>query len=49
MQIYLGLNGKPFGLQAKLAFFLYDCKVKLKRTIGRKGIKKLINRIKGIP
>jgi len=49
MQIYLGLNGKPFGLQAKFAFFLYDCKVKLKRTIGRKGIKKLINRIKGIP
>ncbi len=48
MQIYLGLNGKQFGRQAKLAFFLYDCKVKLKRTIGRKGIKKLIKRIKGI-
>lgn len=47
MQIYLGLNGKQFGRQAKLAFFLYDCKVKLKRTIGRKGIKKLIKRIKG--
>jgi len=48
MQIYLGLNGKQFGRQARLAFFLYDCKVKLKRTIGRKGIKKLIKRIKGI-
>lgn len=48
MQIYLGLNGKKFGLQARLAFFLYDSKVKLKRTIGRKGIKKLIKRIKGI-
>jgi hypothetical protein len=47
MQIYLGLNGKQFGRQAKLAFFLYDYKVKLKRTIGRKGIKKLIKRIKG--
>jgi len=48
MQIYLGLNGKPFGRRARLAFFLYDCKVNLKRTIGRKGIKKLIMRIKGI-
>jgi hypothetical protein len=48
MQIYLGLNGQQFDRQAKLAFFLYDCKVKLKRTIGRKGIKKLIKHIKGI-
>lgn len=47
MQIYLGLNGKQFDRSAKMAFLAYDCKVKLKRTIGRKGINKLIKRIKG--
>ncbi len=47
MQIYLGLSGRQFTMSIKLRFYLYDIKVKLKRTIGRKGIKKLINRFKG--
>ena len=47
MQIYLGLSGKQFTWQNRLQFQLYDFKVGLKRTIGRKGIKRLIKRIKG--
>lgn len=47
MQIYLGLNGKQYDYKAKYAFFLYDCKVKLKRTVGRKGLKKLLKRMNG--
>jgi hypothetical protein len=48
MQIYLGLSGRKFNLHAKYKFYLYDLKVKLKRTIGRKGIKRLIKRLKSI-
>ena len=48
MQMYLALSGRQFNLPIKLRFCLYDGKVKLKRTIGRKGIKKLIKRVKGI-
>lgn len=47
MQIYLGLSGTQFTWQHRLQFQLYDFKVSLKRTIGRKGIKRLIKRIKG--
>lgn len=47
MQIYLGLSGKQFTWQNRLQFQLYDFKVSLKRTIGRKGIKRLLQRIKG--
>lgn len=47
MQIYLGLSGRQFNLQTQFRFFLYDFKVKLKRTIGRKGMKKLMKRLKG--
>ena len=47
MQIYLALSGRQFTLQNRLQFKLYDFKVWLKRTIGRKGINKLIKRIKG--
>lgn len=46
MQIYLGLSGMQFTWQNRLQFLLYDLKVSLKRTIGRKGIKRLIKRIK---
>lgn len=46
MQIYLGLSGRKFTWQYKCQFYLYDFKVKLKRTIGRRGIKKLIKRLK---
>lgn len=48
MQMYLALSGRQLNLPVKLKFWLYDGKVKLKRTIGRKGIKKLMKRIKGI-
>jgi hypothetical protein len=48
MQIYLNLNGRKFNIQIRSKFHLYDLKVKLKRTIGRKGIKRLIKRLKGI-
>lgn len=47
MQIYLGLSGMQFTWQHRLQFWLYDFKVSLKRTIGRKGIKRLIKRFKG--
>ncbi len=47
MQIYLALSGRQFTWQNRLQFKLYDFKVWLKRTIGRKGINKLIKRIKG--
>jgi len=47
MQIYLGLSGLQFTWQHRLQFQLYDLKVSLKRTIGRKGIKRLMKRIKG--
>ncbi len=47
MQIYLGLTGNQFTWQYRLQFQLYDFKVWLKRTIGRKGMKKLAQRFKG--
>lgn len=47
MQIYLGLSGRQFTWQNHLRFQRYDFKVSLKRIIGRKGIKRLIKRLKG--
>lgn len=47
MQIYLGLSGRKFTWQNRLQFWIYDFKVSLKRTIGRKGIKRLIRCLKG--
>jgi hypothetical protein len=47
MQIYLGFSGRQFTWQNRLHFQLYDIKVSLKRIIGRKGIKRLIKRLKG--
>jgi hypothetical protein len=46
MQIYLGFSGRQFTWQNRLQFQLYDIKVSLKRIIGRKGIKRLIKRLK---
>ena len=48
MQIYLALTGRKFEWQYRLPFYLYDFKVGLKRTIGRKGIKRLFKRIKSL-
>lgn len=47
MQIYLGLSGRKLNVAITLRFWLYDFKVKLKRTIGRKGMKKMMKRFKG--
>ncbi len=44
---YLGLTGRKFTLRYKIPFYLYDIKIGLKRTIGRKGIKRLVKWIKG--
>jgi serine/threonine protein kinase len=41
MGLYLANIGKKFSLRYQLSFHLYDVKVSLKRTVGRKGIKKL--------
>ena len=47
MAYYFAGIGSQFNWRDKLSFYLYDIKVSLKRTIGRKGIKRLIKRIKG--
>lgn len=41
MAPYMAALNQPFTLGQRLAFYLYDFKVNLKRTFGRKGIKKL--------
>lgn len=46
MQIYFGMMGRQFTWRHRLAFYSYDFKVRLKKTIGRKGWKRLMNRIK---
>ncbi len=47
MAYYFSGIGSSFSWRDKLSFYLYDFKVSLKRTIGRKGLKKLMKRIKG--
>jgi hypothetical protein len=47
MAHYFAGIGSSFSWLDKLSFYLYDFKVSLKRTIGRKGIKRLIKRLKG--
>lgn len=42
MGYYLGVQGKQWSFKNKLPFYIYDSKIWLKRRIGRKGIKKLI-------
>lgn len=41
MGLYLANTSRKFTMKYKLAFYLYDFKVDLKRKIGRKGIRKL--------
>lgn len=43
---YLGLSGKQLLWYHKLPFYLYDTKVWLKRRIGRKGVKKLAQKLR---
>ena len=47
MAYYFAGLSSSFTWRDKLSFYLYDAKVSLKRTIGRKGIRKLITRLKG--
>ena len=47
MAYYFAGIGSQFNWRNKLSFHLYDFKVSLKRTIGRKGIKRFLKRIKG--
>ena len=47
MQIYFGMIGRQFTWRHRLAFHLYDMKVRLKKTIGRKGWKRLMRKLKG--
>lgn len=46
LQSYLGMTGRRLTWQAQVPFYLYDCKVALKRTLGRKGIRKALRWIK---
>lgn len=45
---YFGMIGKSVSWYHKLPFYLYDTKVWLKRRVGRKGIKKLVQKLKGM-
>ncbi|AKR42072.1 hypothetical protein ACJ67_00465 [Methylophilus sp. TWE2] len=46
LQIYLGMTGRRLGWQFLWPFYLYDLKVWLKRTIGRKAMRNLLRHIK---
>jgi len=46
LQMYLGMTGRRLSWQFLWPFYLYDVKVWLKRTIGRKGLRKLLRYIK---
>ncbi len=46
LHMYLGMYGRRMHWKFLWPFYLYDFKVALKRTIGRKGIKKLLRHIK---
>lgn len=48
MQMYFGMLGQPFTWRHRLAFYVYDFKVGTKRTIGRKGWKRMISKLKGL-
>lgn len=43
---YLGLSGRQLQWYHKLPFYLYDAKVWLKRRVGRKGMKKLAQKLR---
>lgn len=46
LQMYLGMTGRRLGWQFLWPFYLYDLKVWLKRTIGRKGMRNLLRHVK---
>ncbi len=46
LQMYLGMTGRRLQWQFLMPFVVYDCKVWLKRTIGRKGLRKLLRYLK---
>ncbi|MFQ6403680.1 lipopolysaccharide kinase InaA family protein [Methylophilus sp. 'Pure River'] len=46
LQMYLGMTGRRLSWQFLWPFYLYDFKVSLKKTIGRKGVRKLLRYIK---
>ncbi|HEY0907704.1 MAG TPA: lipopolysaccharide kinase InaA family protein [Methylophilus sp.] len=49
LAIYLGLSHRPFNWRVLLPFYLYDLKVATKRTIGRKGLRKLWRKLRPLP
>lgn len=46
LQIYLGMTGRRLEWKFLWPFYVYDAKVQLKRTVGRKGMRKLLRHIK---
>jgi hypothetical protein len=46
LQMYLGMTGRRLSWQFLWPFYLYDFKVRLKKTIGRKGVRKLLRYVK---
>ena len=46
LQMYLGMTGRRLQWKFLWPFYVYDSKVWLKRTIGRKGMRKLLRYIK---
>ena len=48
LSLYLATPQQQLGMATLLPFYLYDFKVKLKRTIGRKGIKKALRYLKSL-
>lgn len=48
LMLYLGMTGRSLSWRTLLPFYLYDFKVSLKRTIGRKGMKRLLRYLKSL-
>jgi hypothetical protein len=48
LTLYLGLSGHSLNIGTLLPFYIYDFKVHLKRTIGRKGMRKLLRKLKSL-
>lgn len=46
LHIYLGMTGRKLQSKFLWPFYVYDFKVSLKRTVGRKGMRKLLRYIK---
>ena len=46
LQMYLGMTGRRLQWKFLWPFYVYDFKVSLKRTVGRKGMRKLLRYIK---